>query len=277
MRSYYYMTRIAFLLVLFCLTFSFDGRSQYSRSELGVMVGTSYYIGDLNQFRHFRDAKLAGGLFYRYNVNSRVAIRGTFNYLRVESDDADAKRELIQQRNLNFKSTIWELGSGVELNYFPFQIGHDRFKGTGYLFVGLAAFRMNPKTEYNGDDVALQELGTEGQGSSLTQKSKYSLIQMAIPFGFGGRVSLGNVGSLGIEFGVRKTYTDYLDDVGAGLYVDQDALIVENGPLAAELSNRSGNRFGKRGNESNKDWYFFTGAVLTFKIGKKPSCPGNPR
>lgn len=273
------MTRFRLLVLLFCLPLASIGQQQngYSRSELGVMVGTSYYIGDLNNFRHFRDAKLAGGLFYRYNVNSRVAIRGTFNYLRVSSDDADAKREILQQRNLSFKSTIWELGSGVEFNYFPFQIGHDRFKGTGYLFAGLAAFRMNPKTEYNGDEIALQELGTEGQGSSLTQKSKYSLIQMAIPFGFGGRVSLGNVGSLGIEFGVRKTFTDYLDDVGSGSYVDQDALAAENGPLAAELSNRSGNRYGKRGNESNKDWYFFTGATLTFKLGKGPSCPGSPR
>ncbi len=272
------MTRNTLILLLIGFTLSFSGRSQnYSRSELGVMVGTSYYIGDLNNFRHFRDAKLAGGLFYRYNVNARVAIRGTLNYLSVSADDADAKLEILQERNLNFKSTIWELGSGVELNYFPFQIGHDRFKGSGYLFMGLAAFRMNPKTMYNGDEIALQELGTEGQGSSLTQKSKYSLIQMAIPFGFGGRVSLGNVGSLGVEFGVRKTYTDYLDDVGEGLYVDHDALAAENGPLAAELSNRSGNRFGKRGNESNKDWYFFTGATLTFKLGRAPSCPGNPR
>lgn len=272
------MTRITFLLVLASLMFSFNGYSQrYSRSELGVMVGTSYYIGDLNQFRHFRDAKLAGGLFYRYNVNSRVAIRGNFNYLRVEADDADANLELLRERNLNFKSTIWEFGTGVELNYFPFQIGHDRFKGTGYLFAGLSGFRMNPKTEYNGDDVALQELGTEGQGSSLSQKSKYSLIQIAVPFGFGGRVSLGDFASLGLEFGVRKTFTDYLDDVGAGLYVDPDALSAENGPLAAELSNRSGNRFGRRGNDTNKDWFFFTGATLTFKIGKKPTCPGNPR
>lgn len=272
------MKRIAFLLFLFCLPFSFEGKSQaYSRSELGFMVGTSYYIGDLNQFNHFRDTKLGGGLFYRYNVNVRVAIRGTFNYLRVEADDADATRELLVERNLNFKSTIWELGSGVELNYFPFRIGDNRFRGTGYLFMGLAAFRMNPTTEYNGDDIALQELGTEGQGTSLSQKSKYGLIQMAVPFGFGGRVSLGDIGSLGVEFGVRKTFTDYLDDVGSGLYVDRDALAAESGPLAAELSNRSGNRFGRRGNDTNKDWYFFTGATLTFKIGRKISCPGNPR
>ena len=273
------MKRVIFFLALFCAPFAVFGQPQngFSRSELGVMVGTSYYIGDLNQFRHFRDAKLAGGLFYRYNVNARVAIRGTANFLRVAADDADAKLTLLQERNLNFKSQIWEIGSGVEMNYFPFRIGNDRFKGTGYLFAGLTLFRMNPKTIYNGDEIALQELGTEGQGSSLTQKSKYSLIQLAVPFGFGGRVTLGDVGSLGIEFGVRKTFTDYLDDVGEGNYVDYDALLAENGPLAAELSNRSGNRFGKRGNDATKDWYIFTGATLTIKLGKGPSCPGSPR
>ena len=100
------MKRVIFFLALFCAPFAVFGQPQngFSRSELGVMVGTSYYIGDLNQFRHFRDAKLAGGLFYRYNVNPRVAIRGTANFLRVAADDADAKLTLLQERNLNFKA-----------------------------------------------------------------------------------------------------------------------------------------------------------------------------
>jgi hypothetical protein len=269
------MTHKLVIFALICLPVSLSAQRQtnLSRSELGVMVGGSYYIGDLNQFGHFKKTQLAGGLIFRYNVHSRVAVRGTFTYMSVKADDLDSQEALQQERSLNFKSQIWELAGGVEFNYFPFQIGHKRYKGTAYLFAELAVFRMDPKTEYDGDEISLRPLGTEGQGTSLSSKGKYSNFQVSIPFGFGGRVSLGKSACLGVEVGIRKTYTDYLDDVGSGSYVDYDQLLAENGPLAADLSNRSDSRFGKRGNASNKDWYVFTGVSLTFNLGKPTSCP----
>lgn len=263
--------------MLFVLPMASYGQRQNnrSRSEFGVLVGGSYYLGDLNRFVHFRRTNLAGGLIYRYNVHSRVAIRATFTYAQVEGNDADSKFAHQQARNLNFRSTIWELGAGVEFNYWPFQIGHQRYKGTAFLFVGLAGFRMDPTTDYNGDRISLQSLGTEGQGTSLSSRSTYSKYQMAIPFGFGARVSLGKFASLGMEFGIRKTFTDYLDDVRADYYADYDQLVIENGPIAAELSNRSGSRFGRRGDSSTKDWYVFTGATLTFRLGRPNRCPSS--
>ncbi|MDG1428925.1 MAG: DUF6089 family protein [Crocinitomicaceae bacterium] len=269
------MTRILVIFILVCLPAGLFAQRQTkkSRSELGVLVGGSYYIGDLNRFGHFKNTQLAGGIMYRFNIHSRAAFRSTFSYMRVKSDDADAKSEQQQDRGLSFKSHIWEFANGVEFNYFPFQVGHKRYKGTMFLFAEVAVFRINPKTEYEGGDIALQPLGTEGQGTSLNNKSKYGLFQVAIPFGFGGRVSLGSRACLGMEFGVRKTFTDYIDDVKAGSYSDYDVLLAENGPIAAELSNRSDSRFGQRGNSATKDWYFFTGASLTFTLGKPTSCP----
>ncbi len=269
------MIRILVIFILTCLPVSIYAQRQTkkSRSELGVLLGGSYYIGDLNRFGHFNKTQLAGGLMFRYNIHSRAAFRSTFSYMSVKADDADAKAEQQQDRGLNFKSDIWEFANGVEFNYFPFQVGHKRYRGTMYLFAEIAVFRMNPKTAFEGDDIALQPLGTEGQGTSLTNANKYGLFQLAIPFGFGGRVSVGKRACLGFEFGVRKTFTDYLDDVKAGSYSDYDVLLAENGPIAANLSNRSNSRFGQRGNASNKDWYFFTGASLTFTLGKPSSCP----
>ena len=266
--------RIITLLFLICTTFAFGQRqTNKSRSEIGFIAGGSSYLGDLNQFAFYRNTHLSGGLIYRYNIHSRTAFRTTFSYGKVSADDADSKLTLNQERNLNFESTIWELAAGVEFNYFPFQIGHRRYRGTGYLFAELAGFRMNPKTEFNGDMVALQELGTEGQGTSLSSKSKYNMFQISMPIGVGARISLGDFGSLGLEVGLRKTFTDYLDDVGSNYYVDYDALLAENGPIAAELSNRSGSRTGRRGNSATKDWYLMSGVTLTFNLGKPTSCP----
>ncbi|MCH2224379.1 MAG: DUF6089 family protein [Crocinitomicaceae bacterium] len=265
------------ILVLFTLLFSTlaygQRQTNKSRSELGFIAGGSYYLGDLNQFAQFRNTHLSGGLIYRYNIHSRTAFRTTFSYGKVSADDADSKIELNKSRGLSFESSIWELAAGVEFNYFPFQIGHRRYKGTGYLFAELAMFRMNPKTEYNGDLTELQPLGTEGQGTSLSSKARYGRFQMSMPLGVGARVSLGKMASLGVEFGIRKTFTDYLDDVGSNYYVDYDALLAESGPIAAELSNRSGSRTGRRGNAAGKDWYVMTGVSLTFALGKPTSCP----
>lgn len=248
-----------------------------SRSELGVLIGGSYYYGDLNPIMPYRNTNLAAGILYRYNIHSRLSFRTNFTYGKVEGNDAQSKEALFQDRNLSFSSSIYELGAGFEFNYFPFQLGHDRYKGTAYLLAELALFRMNPKTTLDdGGEIELQPLGTEGQGSSLSTKGKYGLIQMAIPLGVGCKLSLGNAASLNFEFGIRKTFTDYLDDVGSGYYVDQTALAAENGPLAAELSNRSlsGSRYGKRGNSSTKDWYVFSGMMITFRLGQPGKCYG---
>lgn len=246
-----------------------------SKSELGIMLGGSYYIGDLNQFYHFRNTHLAGGLVYRYNIHSRTSFRANFNYGKVSASDANASNEVLQNRNLSFESSIYELGAGLEFNYFPFQLGHDDYKGTAYLLAEIAVFKMNPMTTTDGgDDVELQPLGTEGQGTALSDRNKYGLTQLSIPLGIGCKLSLGDRFALSLEYGIRKTFTDYLDDVHAGRYADRSLLTTANGPLAAELSNRSldANPYGKRGNESTKDWYAFCGAMITMRLGQPQKC-----
>jgi hypothetical protein len=248
-----------------------------SKSELGFMVGGTYYIGDMNPFMPFRNTNLAGGLIYRYNVNARMSVRANFLYGKLHGNDAESKELLHQERNLSFSTRIFELAGGLEFNYFPFQLGHDRYKGTAYILAEIGLFRMNPKTTADGGgEVELQPLGTEGQGTSLNSKGRYSLTQLTIPLGVGAKMSLGEKASLNFEIGLRKTFTDYIDDVGSGSYVDPVVLAAENGPTAAALSNRSlsGDRYGRRGNASTKDWYVFAGAMVTFRLGQPATCYG---
>ncbi len=246
-----------------------------SRSEFGFMFGGSNYIGDLNQFIPWYGIQPAAGLIYRFHVHSRLALRGNLFYGTVGASDKDASEPLIVNRNLSFQSTIFELAGGLEFNYFPFQLGHEKYKGTAYMLVEIGVFRMNPTTIYNDERIELQPLGTEGQGSSLNGKKNYNLVQLSIPLGIGCKVSLGKKASFSLEYGIRKTFTDYLDDVASDAYVDEVALAAENGPLAGALSNRSldGSRYGKRGTSANKDWYSFFGAMFTFRLGKPAKCP----
>lgn len=268
-----------FITLIVCLlTFPLVSIAQFqtaaSRSELGVLLGGSYYIGDLNRFGHFKGTQPAGSLFYRYNINSRVTFRANVSYGNVVGDDAWSKEPEMANRNLNFRSNIFEFGAGVEFHYMPFQMGNKRYRGTAYFLAQLALFRMNPKTMHDGEWVNLQPLGTEGQGSSLNAKGHYSLFQMSIPIGLGVKLALGKRVSIGVEYGIRKTFTDHLDDVKADSFVDPTELAIVNGPLAATLSNRSldGSRFGKRGTSATKDWYAFFGLTLTVKLGNPEKC-----
>ncbi len=259
-----------------CLPLAVDAQrsNNKSRSELGIMAGGMYYIGDLNQYGHFKNNNLSAGLIYRYYVHSRLSFRANLTYGSVEADDKDSRFSQLRNRNLNFKSDIWELGSGIEFNYWPFQIGHDRYKATAYFLAEISAFYFNPTTEYGGEEINLQGVGTEGQGTDLGKSSRYSKIGMAIPVGLGFKCSLGKRMSLTVEYSIRKTFTDYLDDVGKGDYLDPTELTIARGSTAADLNNRSLNQmqFGKRGDPNTNDWYAFFGLGLTIRLGDPDKC-----
>ncbi len=278
--SLYMKSCLLILLLVLIETFSFaQGSSRHnnwSRSEIGLVGGGTYYLGDLNSTQ-FKNTNVGGQIFYRYNIHSRLSYRANLTYGFVEANDAQSKRAIDQNRNLSFETSLWELGNGIEISYFPYEIGGRKYKSTGYLFAQLALTRINPKTEFNGSMVELQPLATEGQGTDLSDRGRYSKVQLAIPIGFGYRLTLTpNIG-LNLEYGIRFLFTDYLDDVGSGSYIDQTLLNNVNGPLSAELSNRSlnGNRFGQRGDATTRDWYVFMGAGLSFRLGRKNTCPSS--
>lgn len=246
-----------------------------SRSSFGFMVGGSYYIGDLNQFYHFRRTNLSAGAIYRYYLNSRLALRGGLRYGTVEGYDSDANNDFQQNRNLSFQSDIYEVSAGLEFNYKNYKLGNSDHFFSPYMFIDIGVFRMNPQTEYNGELIDLQPIGTEGQGSSLSDKNPYSLTQLVIPLGVGFKMNLGKKMAVSFEYGIRKTFTDYLDDVGPGNYINPVQLAQENGDIAARLSDPSLSNtpmYGSRGNAATKDWYSMFGVMFTFSLGNPDKC-----
>ncbi|MEZ4922734.1 MAG: DUF6089 family protein [Crocinitomicaceae bacterium] len=267
------------LLLVILLAFASLGNANAqafrARFELGVMGGGGYYIGDLNPTKHFVYSKPAFGAIFRYNLSTRASLRLTGTYGNVWADDAKANDQVQVNRNLNFRSKILEVAFGVEIDLFKYRINDMKYPISPYFFYELAYFRMNPMTSHNGSDIELRTLGTEGQGTSLSDKNPYNLNQVSMPIGIGVKFNLKKRLAMSIEYGIRKTFTDFLDDV-SGNYVDSDILSAENGPLAAELANPSidgVNRTGyNRGNSNTKDWYAFYGIMLTFKPFKYKVC-----
>lgn len=268
------MRRITLLILLISSSLHAQRQTKLSRSEIGFMIGGMYYIGDLNQYGHFKGMEPGAGLIYRFNVHSRLALRTSLTYGSFSASDENSRYAVIQNRNLSFRSQLYEAAGGLEFNYWPYQIGHKRYKATAYMLVEFAGFWFDPETEYQGEWVKLQPLATEGQGTTLNSKRPYSRLSFSMPVGLGVRCSLGKKVSLNLEYGIRKTFTDYIDDVGSNYYVNSTQLAQAKGTVSGELSNRSldGSRFGRRGNDTTKDWYAFAGFMLTVKMGNPRKC-----
>lgn len=274
-----------FFILISALFSSHTGFSQPKQksSEIGVFLGGSYYIGDLNPLAHFNQfTKPAGGIVFRYNFNPRLAARANAFLGAIEGQDSFSNSSAQQQRNLHFKSTIAELSAQLEFNFLNYKIGDDRQLFSPYIFFGLAGFKFNPQAKINNNWIDLQPLGTEGQGlPNGATKRKYKLLEISIPFGIGIKTNLSKNIGMTVEWGMRKTFTDYLDDVSKRYY-DPAVLAVKRGATTAQLSDPSigtdpnfSNVGRQRGNPTTKDWYAFAGIGLTVKLkDKRPKCPG---
>lgn len=267
-----------FFILSGTLSLSAQGLRATPTNEFGIFLGTSYYTGDLNPTGHFKFPEAAAGLLYRRNINPRAAFRinGLAGY--ISADDAKSNDEVQNIRNLSFRSFVTELSGQFEFNFFPYEIGNPKyFPATPYLFAGLAIFRHNPKAKLNGDWEALRNLHTEGQETGNNTEKEYKLIQASIPFGVGIKFNLGPGVGMAIEWGLRKTFTDYLDDVST-VYFDPSQM----GAGAATLADQSqqtvndptfSNVGRQRGNSKTKDWYAFAGITITFQAKKSIPCP----
>jgi hypothetical protein len=150
-------------------------------------------------------------------------------------------------------------------------------KWTPYFFGGVAVFKFNPYTfDENNEKTYLQPLSTEGQGIEGYSVKPYKLTQLSLPFGGGIKYAFSDRVRLGVELGIRKTFTDYLDDVSTN-YAGEDDLLAARGAQAVALAYRgdevsNGNpdypeKGAMRGGAENLDLYYFTGLHLTFRLG----------
>jgi hypothetical protein len=263
------------IVIVLSILFTPIVKAQYARNEIGVFGGVSYYIGDLNTSKHFLLSKPAFGIIYRYNISPRFALKINGYYGSLAGNDAVSKVNVT--RNLSFKTYITDISIQIELNFLRYITGHDRYKFSPYIFAGLSLFNFNPKAEYEGRWYSLQPLGTEGQGTTLPGVGRrYSLTSLGLPFGIGVKYTPVKFLCIGLEWGLRKTFTDYIDDVST-VYADPVILAAENTPIAAALGDRTIQVEGEpvkntglqRGNSKTKDWYSFAGIFVQIRIKSK--------
>jgi hypothetical protein len=80
------------LLVLVAAIPGFAQKNKFERSkDVGLIYGTSYYIGEVNPYKHFGTRlKSGGGISFRNNFNRRWTLKSSVLYHVVEAWDSDS-------------------------------------------------------------------------------------------------------------------------------------------------------------------------------------------
>jgi hypothetical protein len=225
------------------------------RKEVYGSVGAANFLGDLGGLNkigtdyspvdlEFTETRTAFQLGYRYKVAKWFNLSTQFNYLIVRGDDKLTQEKFRSNRNLNFKSNIFELSGRLEFVYMANRVGHRygikrtlsrRMKNRSWdftAFVGFGGFYYNPKArDAKGAWVKLKQYHTEGQGLEGGPK-QYKNYSICIPMGVAYRIYFNRKVCVGLEFNFRKTFTDYIDDV-SGMYYDKNEINKAYGPQAA--------------------------------------------
>ena len=250
----------------------------HAQWNVNLYGGFSNYIGDMQTSPY--TTKQSNGSFgagIQYDLTRHFSLLTNLTYGRISAADGYSSQADLRARNLNFESHITEWNLLAEYNLLDLS----EHKLTPYLFAGVAIFHFNPYTyDTTGKKVYLRPLSTEGEG--LTQypgRRPYALTQLAIPFGGGIKFRISDGVTLAYEIGMRKTFTDYLDDLST-TYVDQATLLAARGPEAVEMAYR-GNEIKNggtyppggtiRGGHKWKDWYYVSGLRVTIALNNHQS------
>jgi len=204
------------------------------RSEVGFGLGTFNYTGDLVRSYNLAFSKPAATVFYRSNISRVVSARTSITAGKIGASDTRKPIDAFATaRAASFDLFLLEAAATFEYHFLDWRDSKRKLRFTPYLFAGAGLFGI----------------------SGVQQKNaEYSNVQIAIPFGGGMKYVLNPKYYIAFEFGMRKTFFDYLDNISDG--------------DPAFKNYQYGNFF-------DYDNYFFTGITLTYTFYDIP-CPSSP-
>jgi hypothetical protein len=219
------------LLVLSFLIFIYSN-SMAQRSEVGFGLGTFNYTGDLVRTYNFKYSKPAATVFYRSNLSQVVSFRAAITAGNIGASEKPIDPFAVN-RNASFNIFLLEASTVMEYHFLNWRDTKRFVRFTPYLFAGLGLFGISGNSQKN---------------------AEYSSVQGAIPFGAGLKYIYNPKWYISLEFGIRKTFFDYLDNISAGDPRDKNY---------------------QYGNPNDNDNYYFLGVTLTRTFYNIP-CPTNP-
>ncbi|HOU01902.1 MAG TPA: DUF6089 family protein [Bacteroidales bacterium] len=153
-------------------------------ADYGIFGGVSSYLGDINPGRLLYSPMPAGGIFYRYNLHPRQALRANLFYGGIRASDLDFNNSFQQNRNESFSGSIGEFAVQFEFNFLPYTTQGKLWDFTPYIAAGGAIAFFN---------------------------AEYQSFEPVIPFSIGFKANIHKNMGLEVEYGFRKSFYDNFD------------------------------------------------------------------
>lgn len=180
--------KLAILTIVTMAAFTCMG--QEYRYEIGPAIGITGYLGDVNTANMYKMPRVAGGGIFRYNLNTRWAIKGNLLYVGLAGDSKNIESQFPHGEQYKFSAHVIDLGGQVEFNFFHFGEGakYKNYKRiTPYMVAGLG-----------------MELSFAGGKTSFGA---------VLPLGAGVKYRLKDRLNIGFEFTMRKSFSDKVDGI----------------------------------------------------------------
>ncbi len=156
--------------------------------DVGVAMGMSGYIGDVNESNPFRRPGFEFGAIVRYNFNERWAVRGQMSALTLSGNTADFESVYPGNVEYSFSSTLYDLTFRGECNFLPYGIGE--------------SYRMLSRwTPY----VAA------GIGVSMASAGSSTSVAPVLPLCVGVKYKPARRLNMAVEFSMAKVFGDRID------------------------------------------------------------------
>ena len=178
------MKRVFWVILVLCLALPLKSQSKI---DYGVFVGVSSYIGDINPGRLLYSPLPVAGIFYRYNLNPRQALRTSLVAGGLRANDLDFNNAFQLARGKSFSGVVFDWTLQFEFNFLPYSTDGKAWDYTPYIAAGA--------------------------GISFINTVAFTYVPV-IPFSVGFKTNIYKNLGLEVEYGFRKTFYDNFD----GLY-----------------------------------------------------------
>lgn len=172
-------------VVIVCFLFICIVGHAQRKADIGIFAGTSYYLGDINPARQFYSPSLALGGLFRFNLNPRYSVRGSFYHGGLKGDDRDFDNLFQSRRAANFSASVLDATLQFEFNFMPYSTTGKKLDYSTYVSGGIGVAFISTSTAFT--------------------------YKFVVPFGVGCKVNLAKRLSAGVEWGLRKTFYDNID------------------------------------------------------------------
>lgn len=182
-----FMRVVAVGALIVCLAGSVRADNLEYRYEVGVMVGGCSYYGDANYSSPMKNMNLMGGIVGRYNINPRMAVKGSLAIAGISGSTADFDNRF-PGGDVDFTRTVYDLGAQFECHFLAYG------DGSGY----KRTQRLSPYI-------------FAGAGFTFAPEPADNVFTMNLPVGVGVKYKIAPRINLGCELSFRFTLSDDLD------------------------------------------------------------------